>query len=125
MEAKHYYTGLPSAPVLVARTSTTPRKEPTGLKVYQTVKELPSVPLTEVWEGNLALKLHALLNLMKVKWTSTEVVRIGNVGEPAEDHNMRLTLPFYPLSPNVILTLHLLFSLYSSHFLHGPTRLPL
>jgi hypothetical protein len=37
--------------------------------------------LKEVWEDNLALKLHALLDSMKVKWTSTDVVCIGNAGE--------------------------------------------
>jgi hypothetical protein len=37
--------------------------------------------LKEVWEDNLALKLHALLDSMEVKWTSTDVVRIGNVEE--------------------------------------------
>ncbi len=61
MEAKHYYAGLPSAPVLVARNSATPRKEPTGPETYQTVKELCPVgehTLTEVWEGNLAQAPH-------------------------------------------------------------------
>ncbi|KAF8957093.1 hypothetical protein BDZ97DRAFT_120014 [Flammula alnicola] len=81
-EAKFYYAGLPSAPVLVARTSTTPW--PTGPEAYRNVKELHAVgnhALKEVWEDNLALKLHALLDSMKVKWTSTDVVRIGNAGE--------------------------------------------
>jgi hypothetical protein len=84
MEAKHYYGGLPSAPVLVARTSTTPWEEPTGPEAYRTVKELRPVgnhTLKEVWEGNLALKLHDLLDSMKVQWTSTDVVRVGKTGE--------------------------------------------
>ncbi|OCH84906.1 hypothetical protein OBBRIDRAFT_815290 [Obba rivulosa] len=84
MEAKFYYAGLPSAPVLVARTSTTPWEAPTGPEAYRNVKELRIVgnlALKEAWESNLALKIHALLDSMKVKWTSTDVVRIGNTGE--------------------------------------------
>ncbi len=84
MEAKFYYAGLPSAPVLVARTSSTPWKAPTGPEASQKLKELRPVgnhALMEAWEGNLALKLHTLLDSMKVKWTSTDVVRIGNAGE--------------------------------------------
>ncbi|GBE84426.1 predicted protein [Sparassis crispa] len=84
MEAKFYYAGLPSAPVLVARTSTTRWEAPTGPEAYRKLKELRAVgnhALKEAWEGNLALKLHALLDSMKVKWTSTDIVRIGNSGE--------------------------------------------
>ncbi|PBK75246.1 hypothetical protein ARMSODRAFT_929310 [Armillaria solidipes] len=85
MEAKFfYYAGLPSAPVLVARTGTTPWKAPTGPEAYPTRKELRAVgnhALEEVWEGNLAPELHALLDSMEVKWTSTDVVRIGNAKE--------------------------------------------
>ncbi len=83
-EAKFYYAGLPSAPVLVARTGTTPWEAPTGPEAYPTVKELRTVgnhALEEVWEGNLAPELHALLDSMEVKWTSTDVVRIGNAEE--------------------------------------------
>ncbi|KAK0225014.1 hypothetical protein EDD85DRAFT_980166 [Armillaria nabsnona] len=83
-EAKFYYAGLPSGPVLVARASTTPWKAPTGPEAYRKLKELCAVgnhAFKEAWEGNLALKLHALLDSMKVKWTSTDVVRIRNVGE--------------------------------------------
>ncbi|KAG8729857.1 hypothetical protein FRC11_007882 [Ceratobasidium sp. 423] len=84
MEAKCYYYGLPSHPILVARTGTTEWKEPTGLEGYRVIKELRPVgnhAITEVWEDNLALKIHALLDTMKVKWTSTDVVRIGNAKE--------------------------------------------
>lgn len=86
MEANFYYAGLPSAPALVARTSTTPWEAPTGLEAYQNIKELRAVgnhALKEAWEDDLALKLHALLDSMKVKWTSTDVVRIGDAGEPS------------------------------------------
>ena len=84
MEAKFYYAGLPSTPVLVARTGTTPWEAPTGPEAYRKIKELRPVgdhKLKDVWEDNLALKLHALLDSVNVKWTSTDVVRIGNAGE--------------------------------------------
>ena len=78
-EDKFYYRGLPSHPVLVARTGP-PWKQPTGPEAYRTInKELRVVgthAIKEVWEDNLALKVHALLDSMKVKWTSTDVVRI-------------------------------------------------
>ncbi|KAF8957089.1 hypothetical protein BDZ97DRAFT_1670470 [Flammula alnicola] len=87
MEAKYYYAGLPSTPVLVARTSPTPWKAPTGPEAYRKTKELRPVgnhaALKAVWEDDLAPKLHALLQSMKVKWTSTDVVRIANAGEPS------------------------------------------
>ena len=70
METKFYYIGLPSKPVLIARTGTTPWKAPAGPEAYLTRKELRPVgnhPLQEVLEDNLALKLHVLLDSMKVK----------------------------------------------------------
>ncbi|KAG8947964.1 hypothetical protein FRC04_010161 [Tulasnella sp. 424] len=86
MEAEFYYAGLPSSPVLVARTGTILWQAPTGPEAYRKIKELHTVgnhALKEVWEGNLALKLHTLLDSMKVKWTSTDVVRIRNTKEPS------------------------------------------
>ncbi|KAG8752242.1 hypothetical protein FRC11_008546, partial [Ceratobasidium sp. 423] len=82
-EANSYYAGLPSRPILVARTGAE-WEEPTGLEAYSVIRELRPVgnhAITEVWEDNLAFKIHALLDKMKVKWTSTDVVRIGNEGE--------------------------------------------
>jgi hypothetical protein len=83
-ETQSYYAGLPSHPVLVARTST-PWEEPTGPEAYSRPKELRVVgnhALKEVWEDNLALKVHAFLDSIKVKWTSTDVVRIRYADEP-------------------------------------------
>ncbi|KZT04518.1 uncharacterized protein LAESUDRAFT_298724 [Laetiporus sulphureus 93-53] len=83
-EAMFYYSGLPSGPRLVARTGTTPWKEPTGPEAYRKLKELGPVgnhPLCEVWGDGLALKVHDLLDTMKVKWTSIDVVRIKDVEE--------------------------------------------
>jgi hypothetical protein len=43
MEANFYYAGLPSAPLLVARTGTTSWKARTGPEAYREVKELRTV----------------------------------------------------------------------------------
>ncbi|EJD02802.1 uncharacterized protein FOMMEDRAFT_167951 [Fomitiporia mediterranea MF3/22] len=78
-----YYAGLPSNPRLVARTGIQ-WKAPTGPEAYRVIRELRTVgnhALLDVWEDNLALKIHDLLDTMKVKWTSTDVVRIGNAEE--------------------------------------------
>ncbi|EJD02803.1 uncharacterized protein FOMMEDRAFT_156149 [Fomitiporia mediterranea MF3/22] len=78
-----YYAGLPSNPNLVARTGIQ-WKAPTGPEAYRGTRELRTVgnhALLDVWEDNLALKIHELLDTMKVKWTSTDVVRIGNAEE--------------------------------------------
>jgi hypothetical protein len=83
MEAKYYYAGLPSAPKLVARTSTTSWEVPSGPEAYPKLKELSPVGnhvINGAWEGNLALKLFALLDSMKVKSTSIDIVRIGYAG---------------------------------------------
>ena len=85
MEAKFYYARLPSVPgpVLVARTSTTPWEEPDGPENW-TPKELRPVgahALMEVWEDNLDSRLHSLLGSMTVKWTTVDIVRIGNARE--------------------------------------------
>jgi hypothetical protein len=86
MERKFYYAGLPSAPALVARSSTTPWEAPTGPEAYPRHKELRVVgnhAIKDVWEGGLALKVHTLLESMEVKWTSIDIVRIGYDGEPS------------------------------------------
>ncbi|KAF9782172.1 hypothetical protein BJ322DRAFT_1127031 [Thelephora terrestris] len=80
MEAKSYYAGLPSAPILVARSSTTPWVAPTGPEAYLQTKELGPVgrhAIREVWEDGLGSKICALLDSMKVEWTSIDIVRIG------------------------------------------------
>jgi hypothetical protein len=41
----------------------------------------------DVWEDELALKIHALLDEKEVDWTSTDVVRIGSVNEPEKNLN--------------------------------------
>ena len=66
MESKFYYAGLPSAPILVARSSTTPWEAPTGPEAYNRRKELRVVgnhAIKDVWEGDLSLKVHTLLEI--------------------------------------------------------------
>lgn len=101
MEATYYYSGLPSTPVLVARTSRTPWKAPTGLEAYRILKELRVVGdhmLNALWEDKLAPRLHDLLGSMKVNWTSTDVVRIGIVGEPESSAPIILWIGVVPTS---------------------------
>ena len=84
MERKFYYAGLPSAPILVARSSTTQWEAPIGPEAYPRHKVLRIVgnhAIQDVWEGDLALKVHTLLKSMKIKWTSIDIVRIGYDGE--------------------------------------------
>lgn len=79
-ESKLYYYGLPSRPPLVARSSTTPWKEPTGSEAYCEAKELRPVynhALQEVWKAGLAREVIAVLDSMEVKFTSIDIVRIG------------------------------------------------
>ncbi|KAI0046760.1 hypothetical protein FA95DRAFT_1465730, partial [Auriscalpium vulgare] len=77
-----YYTGLPSRPVLIARTGSdrVPFKVPTGPWAYTRSKELRTVGNHNIrffWEDNLALKVHEILDRKGVEWTSTDVFRIG------------------------------------------------
>jgi hypothetical protein len=85
-EAVFYYAGLPSEPVLVARTGSTPYEAPSGLEANPKLKELRilsnhDIQDIDVWEDDLASKVHAILGGKGVDWTSTDVVRIGYVEE--------------------------------------------
>jgi hypothetical protein len=74
--------------VLVARTGATPYKAPTGPEAYPRRKELRIVgdhEIKELWEDDLAFKVHAILGENKVEWTSTDVVRIGYVEESSSN----------------------------------------
>ncbi|KAI0042261.1 hypothetical protein FA95DRAFT_1610323 [Auriscalpium vulgare] len=88
MEAKFYYAGLPSAPVLVARSSTTPWKIPTSVEEYhENAKDVRHgviqghSAVKEVWDTGLRLKIIAALESMKVKLTTLDIVRIGKTEE--------------------------------------------
>ena len=79
--AAGYYKGLPSRPRLVATTRPGPFETPAGPEAYTVPKELRVLgnhPLANIWEDDLAFKLHHVLNSMDVNWTSTDVVRIAN-----------------------------------------------
>lgn len=84
MEANYYYAGLPSAPVLVARTGITPWEAPTGQEAYPKLKELRPIgnhAIAGVWQSGMATRVCTLLDSMEVQWTSMDVVRIGYAGE--------------------------------------------
>ena len=86
MEAKFYYFDLPSKPVLVARTGSTPWKEPTDNWRYPQEKQLRIVGnhrISEIWHI-LGPGVRGVLEKGRVEWTSTDVVRIGNVDEHPE-----------------------------------------
>lgn len=85
VEARCYYAGLYSRPVLIARTGAIPWEAPTGPEPYLRRKVLRVVgnhDIKDVWEDDLALKVHAVLEQKGVDWTSTDVVRIGYEDEP-------------------------------------------
>ena len=87
-ESYCYYANLPSRPRLVARSSTptTPWKAPTGWWAYPVRKELKAVgnhPLNDIWEDTLAPLVLDILESEKVKFTSVDVVRIGEVRAPS------------------------------------------
>lgn len=79
-ESRQYYAGLPSAPILVAYAGTTPWEAPNGSKGLKCLRVVGDHPLKYIWEDDLALKVHKLLDAFRVKWTSTDVVRIGKTG---------------------------------------------
>jgi len=96
VEAKHYYHGLPSKPRLIARTGA-PWYPPWGPEAYLRVKEL-RIPrkheLLDLWEDNLALKVHDILDQNEVNWSSTDIVRIAYVDDP--DGNLILWIGVRP-----------------------------
>lgn len=83
-EAQFYYAGLPSSPLLVGRSSTTPWEAPRGAEEYNKRKLLGTVgrhPIKDVWEDNLSRRVVEHLNSKEVAWTSIDVVRISYVEE--------------------------------------------
>ncbi|PPQ95559.1 hypothetical protein CVT26_008587 [Gymnopilus dilepis] len=83
-----YYRGIPSNPLLVARSSArhTAWVAPTGPEAYPQRKELRSVgtkhKLNELWEDHLAKGFLELLEEEHVDWTSVDVLRIVDEGQP-------------------------------------------
>ena len=85
LEARFYYYGLPSKPVLVARTGSTPWEVPTGPWAFPPKKQLGIVgnhEISEIWHA-LGPRVRDILDNGPVQWTGIDVVRIGNVeGDP-------------------------------------------
>jgi len=74
LEARFYYTGLYSAPILVARSGTTPWEMPTSPETYQKLQELLvalNKPFDLDWRDDVASKRKALLWSMKLKALGT------------------------------------------------------
>jgi len=82
MEAKYYY-GVPQRPSssplrMIARSSTTPWEMPADPKDSRKgLRPVGNHVLNEAWEG-LAPKIFDVLRSMNVRWTSIDIVRIGN-----------------------------------------------
>ncbi|KAI0281081.1 hypothetical protein BC826DRAFT_1072231, partial [Russula brevipes] len=87
MEAMLYYRGLPSNPRLIARTGEPwPWENLSDPEVlnYPRPKQLlfpGEHKIHEIWEDNLAFKVHDILDQTGVDWSSTEIVRIGFADE--------------------------------------------
>ncbi|EPS98952.1 hypothetical protein FOMPIDRAFT_1125266 [Fomitopsis schrenkii] len=85
-EATFFYYGLPSKPILVARSSTYLWVEPKGLEAYLDPKVLNPVGphlLNQQWESVLATNVERYLRDKGVAWTSIDPIRIGYVGDPS------------------------------------------
>ncbi|KAJ3483742.1 hypothetical protein NLI96_g6102 [Meripilus lineatus] len=80
-EATHCYWGLPSVPIFLARSAINSTwEEPCGPEAYSKIKEIRPMQkhaLHDVWEGNLAFKIHDVLDLHGVQWTSTDIACFG------------------------------------------------
>jgi len=69
-EAKFYYAGLRSAPILVAHSSTTPWEVPTGPDTYQKLQELLAAvdkPFYSDWSDDVTSKRNALIGTVNLK----------------------------------------------------------
>lgn len=76
-----YNTGLPSSPRLLGRSGASVWSAPVGLEAYRFQHRLRVVVNhalsdTTIWEDVVAPEVHAALDMLGVKWTSTDVVHI-------------------------------------------------
>ncbi|KAH9033043.1 hypothetical protein EDB84DRAFT_1270390 [Lactarius hengduanensis] len=81
-EAKTFYYGLPSNPVLVFQTGT-PWKKPTGPEAYSVPKEVRPVfddQIATVWD-EMGTQVFEYLDSVKVTWTTIDVVRFAEAEE--------------------------------------------
>ncbi|KAI0086259.1 hypothetical protein BDY19DRAFT_962251 [Irpex rosettiformis] len=101
-EASGYYARLPSNPRLVARTgSKTWGESKDGCFRGPGTKELSVVvnhKLNTIWEFQVAPKVQACLNELRVRWTSLDVVRISEI----EDSRMTAIVLWIGVKPNSI-----------------------
>ncbi|KAJ3483736.1 hypothetical protein NLI96_g6109 [Meripilus lineatus] len=81
LEANRYYWGLPSVPILLARSAINSTwEQPCGFEAYSKIKEFRPMQkhaLHDVWETNLAFKIHDVLDSHDVQWTSTDIACFG------------------------------------------------
>ena len=83
LEARFYYFGLPSKPVLVARTGSIPWEIPTNNWRCPQERQLwilGNHGISKIWHA-LGPGVRDILDKGRVEWTSIDLVRIGNVGE--------------------------------------------
>ena len=86
LEAKLYYKGLHSKPLLVARTGMNEWQPPDGPEAFlprKTIRPAGQHKIQGFWEEEIAPEMHALMEANNVDWTSTDVVRIGYATEAA------------------------------------------
>ncbi|VDB91560.1 unnamed protein product [Peniophora sp. CBMAI 1063] len=80
-EGRLHYYGLPSRPILVARTSTAVWEHPGDMRHRMREKKVAPLgahPLLHLhWEDRIAPKIQTLIDEKNVQWTSLDVVRIG------------------------------------------------
>ncbi|KAH8831699.1 hypothetical protein DL96DRAFT_1778973 [Flagelloscypha sp. PMI_526] len=85
-EARLYYAGLHSSPLLLYRTGKEPFP-PSGSEAYNLLKELRPVfnhPIRDIW-NTLSSKLIPLLDVHAVCFTSVDLVRFKTFKTEAED----------------------------------------
>jgi len=101
LEATQYYWGLYSKPRLIARTGES-WDPPSGPGAYpQRIKELRSLgkhELFDVWEDNLALKVHNILNQHQVNWSSTRSSELPTMMTLVETLSYGLAFTLLPLA---------------------------
>jgi hypothetical protein len=82
MEATQFYAGLPSGPRMLSHTNPILWQKPKGPEAYHKLKQLRVLvnhKLNTNWENEVAPKVLACLEELKVEWTSLDIVRIGEV----------------------------------------------
>lgn len=83
VESQCYYYGIPSRPLLVARSSLDVWLEPTGPEAYLLPKESSPIglhPLRDIWEATVGPAIVDYLGSKEVEWTSLDPVRMGFSG---------------------------------------------